>query len=208
MKRSKTVLAQSRLKREFVTSSKLEQILTKDRSFSESHLGPTNKQTQPSPLSTLHYLFFLLLLHRKYGIHTAMVSPAASTNSEDSDVTAQSEDCARKEFLMEFTKAVKVAFQSYTHQDSAARDRGENFDGPVYVDCDSQISPWFTAEELGLVCQSARRGARVDAFQASGKVVVRECASGFRHSFASAYVGYMVSVATSDYSNKVCLGQM
>jgi hypothetical protein len=75
----------------------------------------------------------------------------------------------RKAFLREFTKAVKVAFQSYTRQDRAARDRGEKFDGPVYVDCDSQISPWFTVEELGLVCQSARRGARVDAFQASGK---------------------------------------
>jgi hypothetical protein len=59
-------------------------------------------------------LFFLLLLHYKHGIHTAMVSPAKSTNSDDSDVTAQSEDCARKELLREFTKAVKVAFQSYS----------------------------------------------------------------------------------------------
>jgi hypothetical protein len=107
----------------------------------------------------------------------------------------------RKEFLRKFTKAVKVAFQSYTRQDSAARDRGKRFDVPVYVDCDSQISPWFTAEELGLVCQSARRGARVDAFQASGKVVVRECASGFRHSEAKAYVGNMVARAISDYSD-------
>jgi hypothetical protein len=147
-----------------------------------------------------------------------MVSPAQSTNSNETDVTAQSKDCGveaetplaqeqchetRKEFLREFTKAVKVAIQSYTRQDSAARDRGENFDGPVYVDCESQISPWFTAEELGLVCQSARRGARVDAFQASGKVVVRECASGFRHSEAAYYVGGMVGGATSDYSNNV-----
>jgi hypothetical protein len=82
-----------------------------------------------------------------------MVSPEQSINSDDSDVTAQSEDCARKEFLREFTKAVKVAFQLYSRQGSAARDRGEIFDDPVYVDCDSQISgPWFTAEELGLVC--------------------------------------------------------
>jgi hypothetical protein len=127
-------------------------------------------------------------------------------------VTAESEDCGievetplareqchetRKEFLRKFTKAVKVAFQSYTRQDSAARDRGKRFDGPVDVDCDSQISLWFTAEELGLVCQSARRGARVDAFQASGKVVVRECASGFRHSEAACYVGNMVGQAIS-----------
>ena len=147
-----------------------------------------------------------------------MVSPTKSTNSNETHLTAQSENSGveaktplvqeqgqktRKEFLRDFTKAVKVAFQSYTRQDNAAKDRGESFDGPVYVDCDSQISPWFTAEELGLVCQSAHRGARVDAFQASGKVVVRECASGFRHSEAADYVGDMVAGATADYSNNV-----
>jgi hypothetical protein len=133
-----------------------------------------------------------------------MVSPEKSTISDDSDVTTQSEDCARKEFLREFTKAVKVAFQSYSRQDSAARDRGETFDDPVYVDFDLQISsPWFTAEELGLVCQSARRGSRVDAFQESGKVVVRECASGFRHSCAAAYVSITVGQAVSAYSDNL-----
>jgi hypothetical protein len=137
-----------------------------------------------------------------------VTAQSGSVQSEDCGVEAETplaqEKCheTRKELLREFTKAVKVAFQSYTRQDSAARDRGENFDGPVYVDSDSQIGPWFTAEELGLVCQSARRGARVDAFQASGKVVVRECASGFRHSEAAFYVGIMVGGATSDYEDK------
>jgi hypothetical protein len=99
-------------------------------------------------------------------------TPAESTNSDETDVRAHSEDCGveaetplaqeqchetRKKSLREFTKAVKVAFHSYTRQDNAARDRGEFFDGPVYVDYDSQISPRFTAEELiSLVCQSAR----------------------------------------------------
>lgn len=142
-----------------------------------------------------------------------MASPAKSTKSDETAETAAESydhtpqvveprcELSRKEFLRKFTTALKAAFSSYTRQSEAAWDRGEDFDGPVYVDYDSQINPWFTAEELGLVCQSARRGARVDAFQAAGKVVVRECDSGFRHSEAAKYVGNMVAQAVSAYSD-------